>query len=140
MVDQYNRIKKTNFDTPPVFWYTELRQAKRNMKYVKRGVMLIAQVPDEAILQYDSEDWYGALNLYGIGFGHNYGDVPNWERFDKIWDAYKKNPRAMEESWKEIFHLPLCKRERVEVHAVTMEIQLEWIFQQDIFQQDIVPL
>ena len=123
LATQYNVRKNTNYTNPPIWFYITAKQAKEQLLN-STGVLIIAEVPDEELLLYNSENWYAVLNNYSLGF---LDSIVTYD-FDRIFNIYAKesNKRAIEETWQQIFLK--TKQESIETfHAITMRFKKEWI-------------
>jgi hypothetical protein len=137
LMAQYNKRKKHDYSSAPVWWYTSLKELQGNMKYAKSGEVLItADVPDSVILLYDADLWEeGPFSTCGLGWrGHLIHTSIDWKdnekRFDAmltiIWDAYKRSPWTMIETWSEIFNIRRSDGTQ-RIHAITPYIDVKWM-------------
>ena len=137
LVDQYNRIKKHDYQNPLVWWHTDLDEAYKSYKRMCDWgrtdiVLLSANVEDKEILLQDADKWeQGPMCGWPLGFraSNVFLDNDNWsEKDDKFFDsmtkAYENNRIACAETWKEC--LVITKQTR-RIHALTPFLYLGWI-------------
>lgn len=136
LMDQYNQRKKHDYSCAPVWWYTSLKELKRQMRYVPTtDVILQAEVPDKIVLLYDADQWEeGPFSTYHLGWqGHFMHSKMDWGKdndrfeqlFDKLYDIYRANPEVAIATWPEIFNIRKSDGTQ-RLHAITPYIDLTW--------------
>lgn len=134
MTDQYNKRKGHDFSSAPVWWYTQLKELKKNLCYVKPYEVIIqADVPDRLVMLHDADAWSdGPFSGWALGWkGHGMYTKNDWtgtnyaELFDRLYDLYKNNPESTIETWNEVFNITKTGNQRI--HATTPFIDLSWI-------------
>lgn len=135
MIEQYNTRKGTNYQTPPVFWYTDLDQVKSVMGDI--GTLLSAEVPDDEVLLHNFDSWNEPINHFPITMTEDpwwWDDGPREILAEKHMDLCFKNHIKdkliqpwVHETWKHIFQIPRCKKADMTIHAITGCIKKEWL-------------
>lgn len=139
MIKQYNDKKNNDFSSQPVWWYTNLKQITKQVRHLSTNeVIITAEVPEKEILLYDADLWEeGPFMRCYLGWGgctkmlSDTWDEETDALFDSIYDLYKKNKSAMEETWKEIFNIRKSDGTQ-RIHAVTSCIELYWMLSKPI--------
>jgi hypothetical protein len=114
-----------------------LKELQENMKYANTtDILITADVPDNLVLLYDADLWeQGPFTVTGLGWrGHFIHTMVSWGKyndkfdamFDVIWNAYRRSPLTMIETWSEIFHIKRSDGTQ-RIHAVTPYIDLRWM-------------
>lgn len=142
MMRQYNKKRGHDYSSPPVFWYTELKQAIEVLKREQNTILMIAEVPDKLALLYNSDDYYAVLGNSGLGTYSSELYSGDWtettqNRFDLVYDIYKKNPLAREETWNEIFNVTKRDKYKNIIHAITPYIIDTWIKPKMITKENV---
>ena len=137
LIDQYNERKGTNYFNPPVFWYTDLKQIQGVLKHEPKSsgeVLLFADVPDSEVLLHNFHMWGDVINHFPITLQddwlcNQFPDLAD-KHLDACFEGRIKDKEVqlwVKETWKHIFHIPRCKKDSFDVHAVTGCIKKEWL-------------
>lgn len=136
MMSQYNKRRNNEFSSAPVWWYTDRKEAvSKFSRYPVGSILFSADVPEKFILLHDADLWEeGPLGYYHLGFrGHpmlltNDWEGTNYETLsDNLYEAYKNNRLAAEETWNEIFNIRRKDSIKQRIHAITPFIAIEWL-------------
>lgn len=135
LMEQYNKKKKNEYSSAPVWWYTSRKEAISYIKYMKPNeVLLQADVPDKELLLLDSDLWEtGPLAGMSLGWlGHEMYLDSDWKDskyetlYDSLYTLYKKDTKSTVETWSEIFNIRKSDSTQ-SINAITPYIYLGWL-------------
>ena len=134
IVNEYNRIKQTDYFGPLVWWNTDYQEAldsfKRVSKYRTDIALITANIPEKYVLLHDADLWEeGPLCGWPLGFraSNSYCNNEWTAKEDKFFNdsnaAYEKNRRAAAETWRECL---IITKNTARIHALTPFIDKTW--------------
>lgn len=135
MIKEYNRINKTEYTLPFVFYYTDIKHALSAFKrecFFNGGCLIKCDVPDDLVLLHDFDLWHSVLGNYQID-GNSFNErILSDKLWDEHWELFHKRADLLtqaskEETWKHVFKLTKRDKYKTTVHAVTPYLKSEWI-------------